>query len=781
MRRRSASPTQGRCHGRCQRRLLSKAIRIVSRWRLSGKRSDIEMNDFGWHHPTCNNQAAGQGVIENLRIAPSAAHSRVLAAFGAFCASLALLFLLLPYKPVSAQGSIEVGGLETDVVYQGQPPSATGAACDFNHTLDGYGFLGDLCDSQVQNNIPVGQYTLHLGYGFGSGDLVPAVPVTIVAGQTTKVEFDVSSAVGIVTGKVLINGQPVGDGTGVCGSTNGQVCTGLPSGDGSFKLLLPAGAGTGTVWANSCQCNVIGNFKFTVGAGQSTDVGTVDVAQGNLETDVVYQGQPPSATGAACDFNHTLDGFGFLGDLCDSQVQNNIPVGQYTLHLGYGFGSGDLVPAVPVTIVAGQTTKVEFDVSSAVGIVTGKVLINGQPVGDGTGVCGSTNGQVCTGLPSGDGSFKLLLPAGAGTGTVWANSCQCNVIGNFNFSIVAGQTTDAGNPLANHPPQVTSGGPYTLSEGGQITLTATGSDQDGDALTYAWDLDNNGSFETPGQSVAFSAANLDGPSVHTATVQVTDSAGLTATAQALINVLNVPPAVGPITAPVDPIQVGAAISASDRFTDPGTLDTHKAVWDWGDGTTAAGTVNETNGSGNVTGSHTYTTSGVYTLKLIVTDKDGGAGQSAFQYVVVYDPSAGFVTGSGWINSPTGAYSANPSLVGRASIGFNAKYKTGTTTPTGQTELDFHVANLTFASTSYQWLVISGSKAQYKGTGTINGKGSYSFILTGMDGSRSGVTDKVRIKIWDTASGTVIYDTQPGAADTADPTTPLGGGNVVIHP
>ena len=34
-------------------------------------------------------------------------------------------------------------------------------------------------------------------------------------------------------------------------------------------------------------------------------------------------------------------------------------------------------------------------------------------------------------------------------------------------------------------------------------------------LTYAWDLDNNGSFETPGQTATFSAAALTAPGTHT--------------------------------------------------------------------------------------------------------------------------------------------------------------------------------------------------------------------------------------------------------------------------
>jgi hypothetical protein len=39
-------------------------------------------------------------------------------------------------------------------------------------------------------------------------------------------------------------------------------------------------------------------------------------------------------------------------------------------------------------------------------------------------------------------------------------------------------------------------------------VSATGSQPDGQALTYRWDLDDNGTFETLGQSVTFSAAGL---------------------------------------------------------------------------------------------------------------------------------------------------------------------------------------------------------------------------------------------------------------------------------
>lgn len=62
----------------------------------------------------------------------------------------------------------------------------------------------------------------------------------------------------------------------------------------------------------------------------------------------------------------------------------------------------------------------------------------------------------------------------------------------------------------------------------------------------------------------------------------------------------------------------------------------------------------------------------------MTDKDGGVGQSVYQFVVMYDPAGGFVTGGGWITSPAGAYAANPALTGKATFGFESKYKTAIT-------------------------------------------------------------------------------------------------------
>ncbi len=345
---------------------------------------------------------------------------------------------------------------------------------------------------------------------------------------------------------------------------------------------------------------------------------------------------------------------------------------------------------------------------------------------------------------------------------------------------------DAGNSasapiqvqVTNDPPTAAAGGPYKVMEGSAVNLTATASDPEDGQLTFSWDLDNDGIFETSGRSVLFPAK--DGPANQMIAVQVGDSCGLSASAQAVVTIENGLPAVDPISAPVAPLLIGLAVGANASFADPGRLDTHSAVWDWGDGITSPGSVDET--SHSVTGSHSYNAAGVYRLTLTVSDDDGGSGRSFFEYIVIYDPSAGFVTGGGWINSPPGAYPANPILSGKATFGFVSKYPKGSSVPGGNTQFKFHTAEMNFISTSYQWLVIAGARAQYKGDGTINGAGSFGFLLTAVDGQSTGGggQDRFRIKIWDKGTGQIVYDNQIGADDNSDVSTVLLGGSIVIH-
>ncbi len=186
----------------------------------------------------------------------------------------------------------------------------------------------------------------------------------------------------------------------------------------------------------------------------------------------------------------------------------------------------------------------------------------------------------------------------------------------------------------NAPPTVDAGGPYSVNEGGSVTLTATGSDPNGDSLTYAWDLDNNGSFETNGQSVSFDASLLDGPSSYTVKVEATDPLGLSAESTATVNVVNVAPTVaasfGSSSVSCGPNNSTLNVS----FTDPGAADTHTAVINWGDGNTQ--TVSPATSPFAL--QHTYALAGNYTATVTVTDDDGGTGNATASVTVKFNTS-----------------------------------------------------------------------------------------------------------------------------------------------
>jgi PKD repeat protein len=74
------------------------------------------------------------------------------------------------------------------------------------------------------------------------------------------------------------------------------------------------------------------------------------------------------------------------------------------------------------------------------------------------------------------------------------------------------------------------------------------------------------------------------------------------------------------------VHVNAAVQFNGSFTDPGGQDTHTILWDFGDGSTAVGTLTPT---------HTYSSIGTYTVTLTLTDDDSDVGNDTLTVKVQY--------------------------------------------------------------------------------------------------------------------------------------------------
>ncbi|MCB0130398.1 MAG: PKD domain-containing protein, partial [Caldilineaceae bacterium] len=177
----------------------------------------------------------------------------------------------------------------------------------------------------------------------------------------------------------------------------------------------------------------------------------------------------------------------------------------------------------------------------------------------------------------------------------------------------------------NFAPVADANGPYTVDEGATIGLDATSSwdPNPADMLTYAWDLNQDGTFgDASGPTPLFSAALLDGPDMRTVAVRVADAGGLFDEDLSTVSIVNVAPTVETgmdLTA-----TSGVPVALSVGYSDPGIADSHTATIDWGDGSPImAATVTPTGaGSGLAGGDHTYLPVAHYAVTVCVTDDDG---------------------------------------------------------------------------------------------------------------------------------------------------------------
>ncbi|SIO55084.1 PKD repeat-containing protein [Singulisphaera sp. GP187] len=266
----------------------------------------------------------------------------------------------------------------------------------------------------------------------------------------------------------------------------------------------------------------------------------------------------------------------------------------------------------PYTVVAGQTLTLGGSATDPSTVDTAAGFTYTWNFGDGTAPVSGKGLSSPSHIYTTPGTYTVLV-----TATDKDNATS---------PAVATTVTVAKPP---DPPLIASaGGPYTGFEGASTSFTATAGGGNG-SYTYAWDLDNNGSFETVGQTVVSTFADNG---TYTVKLRVSDSAGQSAVASATITVANVAPTAsvsGPYT-----VVAGQTLTLGGSATDPSTVDTAAGftyTWNFGDGTAPV------SGKGLSSPSHIYTTPGTYTVLVTATDKDNATSPAVATTVTVAKP------------------------------------------------------------------------------------------------------------------------------------------------
>ncbi|WOJ92939.1 hypothetical protein R0135_14260 [Congregibacter variabilis] len=168
--------------------------------------------------------------------------------------------------------------------------------------------------------------------------------------------------------------------------------------------------------------------------------------------------------------------------------------------------------------------------------------------------------------------------------------------------------------------------------------------------------------------------------------------------------------------------------------------------------------------------------GLYEMCVRGTDYTGNISRFSCKSFVVYDPSAGFVSGSGSIASPPGADLADATAAGPARFAFISKYLKGRTSPDGNLQFQFHDGDLKFRSTSLEWLVVTGEpRGRFQGNGQLREKNTVmtcTFVVDAWDGTRKGEVDKFGIQIFGCSRPSLAERYKLDAID-------LTSGNIII--
>lgn len=280
----------------------------------------------------------------------------------------------------------------------------------------------------------------------------------------------------------------------------------------------------------------------------------------------------------------------------------------------------------------------------------------------------------------------------------------------------------------NTPPTVTStGGPYTISNAGNLILNGTGADADAcDVLSYSWNIDNIGNYDyfTSNPTISYSTLNnAIWVGTHTITFKVTDLSGAFATATTTLTV--------------------EAVAPPATITVPATSSTGNYTISWAASSPSGVTYTLEESTDNFA---TYplntivVTSGTNATSANISGKVNG---NLFYYRVRAVPVDPFLNPTLWATgangiSVTGTLTANFTFTGSANgadIGFCESISFASTSVTSAGPI-----------TGYSWM-INGNNYTTSSVVTLLAPGTYPVTLTitkGSTGETAQITKNVTI-------------------------------------
>jgi PKD repeat protein len=376
---------------------------------------------------------------------------------------------------------------------------------------------------------------------------------------------------------------------------------------------------------------------------------TDDGNRSNIYTRTIYVSHPPTADltyqpvapltkdnvlldaggstdpdGPIADYRWDLDGDGTYesdtGTVATTTTSFDTP-GVHTVRVLVTDGDG-ATATKSVDIIVGNRPPVASIAAPGVAVAGRQLTLDASGSTDPDGTIASYDWDL-----DNDGSYEThtgsiptaqMTPATGGAATV-----HLRVTDSDGGSATTSITFNVTNP----PTASLIATPSTTRPGRTVLLDASGSnDPEGTALMFAWDLDNNGTFETDTGTTATVSNSWGPPGSHTVRVRVTDADGASTVASTVVSVVNLMPL------------PAAAVNGKSTAGSPVTIDASGSVdpdgsiadyqWDL-DGNGSF----ETDTGTNATVTKTYANAATVQVKLRVTDNEGGTATLTLPLVV----------------------------------------------------------------------------------------------------------------------------------------------------